>query len=112
MLTSRMKALRTKIEGLQLVSFSVDPADNPERLSNYAKNHRADWVFLTGKPGEVRRLCQEGFKLPVADGTGEDNIIHSKKLVLVDGKGFIRGYYDSDDSDAMKLLIASARTIE
>ncbi len=86
-------ALR-RIEGILLVSISVDPEhDTPEVLGEYALGMGVDplrWKLLTGDPAEVRRLVVEGLKTTI-DGA------HTGKLVLVDGDGRVRGSYDSSE---------------
>jgi len=109
MMTARMKAVAARVPGVRLVSFSVDPRDRPSDLAAYSRFHRADWLFLSGKGGEVRKLCREGFKLAVSDGEGE--ILHSGKLVLVDGDGRIRGYFDADDDASIEALEAQGRAL-
>ena len=82
-----------KIQGIRLVSISVDPEhDTPEVLTEYAKGVGVDplrWTLLTGDPAEVRRLVVDGFKAPDA--------VHTGRLVLVDGSGRVRGFYGSDE---------------
>ena len=93
------------IEGIRLVSISVDPEhDTPEVLAEYGNGMGVDprrWTLLTGDPEQVRRLVVDGFKTPVIDpppgGSGPIDIAHSGKLVLVDGSGRIRGYYGTDE---------------
>jgi protein SCO1 len=94
-----------KIDGIRLVSISVDPEhDTPEVLTDYAKGLGIDpnrWTLLTGDPEAVRRLVVDGFKTPLASPAPERpepmDIAHTGKLVLVDGSGRIRGYYDSTE---------------
>jgi protein SCO1/2 len=110
LLTRAMARLQTGydergIEGIKLVSFSVDPEyDTPPRLQAYAETHGADparWTFVTGEPDAIVRLIEHGFTLGVgpAEMQGDTiiDIAHSGKFVLVDGTGGIRGYYDSDE---------------
>ena len=93
------------INGIRLVSISVDPEhDTPEVLGDYAKGMGVDplrWTLLTGEPEQVRRLLVDGFKVPDVAAppqtAGPVDIAHTGKLVLVDGAGRIRGYYDSDE---------------
>ena len=93
------------IRGIRLVSISVDPEhDTPEILSAYAKGTGVDperWTLLTGDSEEVRRLVVDGFKTPLVTpppgGPEPIDIAHSGQLVLVDGKGRVRGYYASDE---------------
>ena len=93
------------IAGIRLVSISVDPErDTPEVLGAYGKELGVDplrWTLLTGDPEKVRRLVVDGFKTPLAapapEAPGPIDIAHTGKLVLVDGLGRIRGYYDSNE---------------
>lgn len=110
MMTAKMKRLSGELPGVRMVSFSLDPADTPEKLKRYAKSYGAEWLFLTGAPGEVKRLSREGFKLAAADGDG-GQILHSKNLVLVGSDGRIRGYFDSDDASEMRRLIRLAKSL-
>lgn len=92
------------VDGVRLVSISVDPEhDTPERLRDYATERDLDlrrWSLLTGEPQAVRALTEKGFMTAMGGAPGEGapdfDILHSGKLVLVDGAGRIRGYYDSD----------------
>jgi protein SCO1/2 len=95
------------------VSFTVDPAhDTPEVLARYAASYEAapDWLFLTGPAPQLHRLMVEGFKLaldpapPPGTATPEEPILHSTRIVLVDGQGRIRGYYDAFDEESMARL--------
>lgn len=95
------------IDAIHLASVTVDPEhDTPARLEAYAARIGADprrWTLLTGDDEAIRRFARDGLKLPVApSGNGGDgplaSVAHSAKLVLVDGSGRIRGYYDADAS--------------
>lgn len=112
MMTAKMKALRGKLPEARLVSFSVDSADTPERLAAYKKTYGADWMFLTGAPGVVRRLCMDGFKLAVADGSDpKDPIIHSDKLVLVDRDARVRGFFDPSEPSHLSALAKAIKAL-
>ena len=107
-MTSRMKRLERLTEA-RLVFFSVDPADSPAVLSRYAKANSADWLFLTGRRGQVRRLSIEGFHLPADAGGAGRSVVHSDKLVLVDGNGRIRGYFDGTAEASLDALVRATR---
>lgn len=119
LLTTAMASLNRRydeegVDGIRLISITVDPDhDTPERLREYRARHGIDgddWVFLTGNAQSVRNLVVGGFKTamgsPAALETGTDvepssepplvDIAHSGRLVLVDARGGIRGYYDID----------------
>lgn len=97
---------------VQLVSLTVDPErDTPETLSEYARGYSADpsrWIFLTGARDKLDDLTRNGFKVasgsPAPVDTSPDAILHSVSLVLVDGQGRIRGYYQSTDPEEMARL--------
>ena len=94
------------VEGVRLVSFSVDPAhDTAERLRSHARSRRLDlarWSLLTGDETKVRSLVVDGFALPMGERLdlvgGLVDVAHAARLVLVDRGGGVRGYYDSDDA--------------
>jgi protein SCO1 len=96
----------------QLVSFTVDPErDTPQALTSYASKFQADgkrWYFLTGQRDRIVRLVEEGFHLAVATVSSDADpagiIGHSPRFVLVDKDARIRGYYDSQESEAFVRL--------
>jgi cytochrome oxidase Cu insertion factor (SCO1/SenC/PrrC family) len=104
-------------DDLRLVSFSVDPDwDTPKVLTDYAHVFGADrsrWLFLTGDKKQIYPLASKGFRLSTldADPTKEMPILHSTKLVLVDRRGAIRGYYDSTDEAELQKLARDARQV-
>lgn len=101
---------------LRSVSITVDPlTDSTALLSAYADRYGADpdrWLFLTGDVEQIRRIIQDGFRLSAAqmDGATPDPVLfHSSRFVLVDREGEIRGYYDSNDPQALRRLRENAR---
>jgi protein SCO1/2 len=113
MLTSRLSELQaatSKLPAVRLISISTDPAkDTPEVLKKYAEKFEAgeNWLFLTGKKETIFDLANKGFKLAVVeDGTVEEPITHSTKLVLVDQTGMIRGFYEGVGEGNTQSLVA------
>jgi protein SCO1/2 len=114
---------------VSLLSVSVDPErDTPEKLREYAQiygSRKGMWRYLTGDQKEVEKTVVKGFhtamaKIPVAgteargsassraEAEGRSigdphaeafDIMHGDRLVLVDGMGRIRGFYDADEPD-------------
>lgn len=92
------------VDGVQLVSFSVDPVhDTPERLRAYADSRGLDlerWSLVTGDEQEMRAIVLDGFALPMGErldlAGGLVDVAHATRLVLVDPAGGVRGYYGSD----------------
>ena len=114
-ISNRMSELQKPLEktDVHLVSFTVDPqTDTPAVLRNYAEklNAKPDrWDFLTGSKPAIYDLCQKGFKLAVADGSENSGMpIHSTRMVLVDRRGQIRGYYDALSADGITKILADA----
>lgn len=116
-MTTRMARLNEDLDRVdfRLVSISVDPEhDTPAVLQRYAESFQAPdrWLFVTGGRDAIHRLSKEGFKLGIDDNPppplpGEqptEPILHSTRIVLVDGEGRIRGYYNAfSDEDLQKL---------
>ena len=99
-----------------LVSFSVDPeTDTQERLQEYATRYGADparWMFLTGDTQVIQKTVTEGFKLSAVKSSDDPTtIFHANKFVLVDRRGRIRGYFDTDDA-GLNALTQSIRRLE
>ena len=119
-ITATMSRIQDRTRNLgasfHLVSFSVDPEfDTPERLATYAKAHRASprlWSFLTGPDAEVKEAVVKGLKIAVgreqSDDGRFDGIFHGSHLVLVDQRGRVRGYYDSDDREVVEQVVRDA----
>ena len=88
------------------VSISVDPEhDSPEVLAEYAVKYRKEsknWKFLTGDKTLIQELLSDGFKL--SSGMLPDE--HNTRIVIVDRKGSIRGFYQGMDKEHMARLEA------
>lgn len=116
-MTERLASIqRTLGERVDVVSVSVDPGyDTPARLADFAQANGARsprWHFLTGDSRQVQESVLRGFNVAFSRET-EDiaTLTHGVHIVLVDGRGRIRGYYDSNDSDAVERLLTDARRL-
>jgi len=102
---------------VRLVSFTVDPEfDTPEVLKKYAENYGAMpevWHFLRGDKTAVFNLSEKGFFLAAGDGKDDPDhaIFHSSRIVLVDARGRIRGYYDSEGPKVKDSLLKDIATL-
>ncbi len=87
---------------VQFISFSVDPArDSLKAIQDYAQRydvHDKRWLFLR-TDSTINDFYEHGFKLG-----GELPRGHSGAFILVDGKGIIRGYFDSNLPSELKML--------
>ncbi len=121
-MTRQMFRLQWKLkdrafDDILLLSHTVDPEnDTPERLKKYGDKTEANyskWTFLTGNKRSIYELGVMGYLLSTReDALAPGGFLHSEKLVLVDRKGHIRGFYDGTSSedvdrcaDEIKLLL-------
>ena len=113
MISSRMSEMQRPLEktDVHFVSFTVDPEkDTPQMLREYAHRLQAEpgrWSFLTGPKAAIYDLSRHGFKLAAGEHDGENGEpLHSTRMILVDRRGQIRGYYDATEADAITRLLA------
>lgn len=123
-LMEKMDVIQKRIRGVgtkaALVSFSVDPNnDTPAVLFKYARKRNSNpfiWNFLTGSKVDLQNIVINGFKVPMGNKEVVEkkldektitlmDIVHSEKVVLVDDKGQIRGYYSTDKVSLDRLMI-------
>ncbi|MDA1194871.1 MAG: FG-GAP-like repeat-containing protein [Planctomycetota bacterium] len=97
---------------IRIVSISVDSDyDTPEVLAAYASAHGAStdrWRFLTGVRRDIWLLSTEGFRLPAGPDPSNEAmpIGHSSRLVVVDRRGRIRAFVDSQPADSVDQVMA------
>ena len=104
-MTGQMGRLQKKWDGkgVRFWSITVDPKrDTPAHLRDYAKEAGAGegWFFLTGDKKAIFELAEKGFNLSAQDDSDPQpgfEVMHSTRFVLVDRRGFVRGYYDGTD---------------
>ena len=119
MKTQRLVERLADTDGLEFVSFSVDPThDTPAVLAAFAKERKLDtrrWRLLTGDPETIKKTVEGGLKMALerrgvlSDGTPD--IVHATHWVLLDRAGQIRGYYDSSERARIDALIADAAAL-
>ena len=102
---------------VKLVSITVDPKhDTPEYLATYAENFSADperWLFLSGTEDAIFGLMRESFHLALEVLPDKDivmgmQITHDTRLVVVDGAGQVRGYYDGESDEEIEQALERA----
>ena len=114
----RMSALMRQVQqasssmpDVQLVSFTVDPEhDTPAVLTRYASRYQARsdrWHFLTGPRETLDRLARDSFKLSNVDGS----LNHSTRLVLLDRRSRIRGYYGTTEDNPVIQLVYDMKRV-
>jgi protein SCO1/2 len=100
-----------------ITSFSVDPErDSAAQLKKYSRKMKIDnsnWHLLTGEKKAIYNMARRDFMIVATDGDGgEDDFIHSEKLILIDKEKHIRGYYDGTDETAIKQLIQDIKKLK
>ncbi|NBO38120.1 SCO family protein [bacterium] len=104
MITQHLRKLQERVVAeklpLTIVSFTVDPEfDSAAVLKAHAATLSAQpdiWTFVTGAHTAMSELLEKGFMVGMGAPTitgGMMDIAHAQKLVLVDGKARIRGFY-------------------
>jgi protein SCO1/2 len=99
------------VSAIRFVSITVDPAhDTPAVLRAYGERHHADftrWSFLTGEPAVVQRVVEGGLFQPIGEREarpdGAWDIVHTGRLLLVDGEGRARRLYALDAASLAQL---------
>jgi protein SCO1/2 len=125
-------------ENIGLLSVTVDPErDTPQKLLEYARLSGAQtsmWKFVTGPERDIERTIVGGFhvamgRVPMqeralpASARAETRsmrddvvraqafeILHGDRLVLVDSRGHLRGYYVADD-EGLRRILRDARSL-
>lgn len=89
---------------VHFLSITVNPDnDTPEVLAEFSKRFKVDtqrWHFLTGPNADIQDVGINKLKV----GNTEEPVFHSAYFVLVDGEGWIRGYYDGLEPKAVRKL--------
>lgn len=100
-----------------LNSISIDPErDSATQLRKYADQYNIDtknWSLLTGNKKDIYKMARNSFMVVATDGDGgPDDFIHSEKLVLIDTKKRIRGYYDGTSPKEVNQLIRDIKKLK
>ena len=114
-LTRQLDLVRQKLgprNDVAYVSFSVDPqTDTPDRLKAYSEAYGSDpnWSLLTGEVEVMTEVIRSQFLQPLTrevDGDDPENntIYHSNLILVIDGEGSVRYYYDGLDPRAATSL--------
>jgi protein SCO1 len=94
---------------IHFVSMSIDPeydvADTLKQFADKLGVNHDNWWLLTTDTNTVYNYSRNEFKLHLADPNGDGAAGgHTDMFVLLDRKKQIRGYYHSNDKEAMAQL--------
>jgi cytochrome oxidase Cu insertion factor (SCO1/SenC/PrrC family) len=105
----------------RIVTFSVDPEwDTPKVLREYAAGLGAEpgrWLFLTGDEKAIHELSRTSFKsgaerAPPGTAPIGEQVSHTTRLIAVDKKGRIRGFYAGESGEDLDLLVRRLEFLE
>jgi len=113
-MTANLKLIHDRLDPswpVQIMSHSVTPqADSVSVLQAYANKQAANpdlWWFLTGEKTDIYKLARQSYFSCLDEGDGGfQDFVHTENIVLVDGLGRLRGFYDGTDSKAMSRLFS------
>ena len=96
----------------RILSFSVTPeTDTPATLSVFGRERGiepATWSLVTGDRRTIYRLARTSFFADdsrVGETPGDLTFLHTEKLLLVDGRGHLRGVYNGTQPHAIDQLV-------
>ncbi len=117
-INSNMKQFQddTKDLDYNVVAYTVDPKrDSVERLKFYAEEYGFDlsnYNFVTGIQKDIYELGVNGYLVPNSqDALAPGGFLHSEKLMLIDSKMRIRGFYEGTESAQIELLKADLKKL-
>ena len=106
-------------EDIVFVSATVDPKrDDPHRLRLFMESHKIpenkNWHFVTGDKKTLYDFARNQIYLSAMEDVEnvEEDFIHSEKVVLIDRKRHIRGYYTGTDKANMKKLAKDIKRLK
>lgn len=113
----QMELKEQGIEGVELISFSVDPTvDTPAVLKEYGDNYRADysnWQFLTGYSQEtIQQFAKESFHTTAVKPENEEQVIHGTSFFLVSADGVIVKSYNGVSEFPLDELIKHIKILQ
>lgn len=114
-LVERLKPVQAAIRGRQdvmMVSYSVTPrTDTPAVLAEFGALRGIDpetWRLATGDLAEIQRVISGSYFADDERGGSEgmeSRLIHTEKVILVDGQRRLRGIYNGTHAFEMERLI-------
>lgn len=101
---------------ISFLSHSLDPDyDTPSILKKYAKDlgvETEQWQFLTGDRDKIFELSVQAYYVAaVLDAQAPGGINHSGKIILIDTKGRMRGYYEGTKEEQVDQLIKDVEVL-
>lgn len=119
-MTKHMEQIQAEFKNddeIMLLSHSVTPEiDGVERLSKYAREHKAiqeKWHLVTGDKKEIYRLARQSYFTTKTTGNGgKYDMVHTENFVLIDKEKRIRGTYDGTNPDEIEEAIKDIKILK
>lgn len=105
----RISALTESIPNLQLLTLAENW--NGKNASYPVLMDSKNWLVLTGSTEEVAEVCKRVLKMETKVPKAKTNSLESK-LVLIDTKGQIRGYYNLSDLEETDRLMGEIKILD
>lgn len=104
-------------DNVRIISHSVTPTDDtPEVLGVFARRYGIDsarWSLLTGEREQIYALGRAAYFIEEDEGLDkdDDDFLHTENVVLVDGRGRLRGIYNGLNTTSVDQLIADIKVL-
>jgi len=110
-MAARMGYLQTLLpkhaSSIRLLSITIEPdTDTPAVLHAYGERFHRDpalWTFVTGATTPIFGAVNAAYRKEGAKD-GKWSFDHAETLALVDGRGYIHGFYRKDDASVARLF--------
>jgi protein SCO1/2 len=117
----RIDVATRDVPDLRIVSYSVTPeSDTPARLAQFGRERGIDparWMLLTGSARTIASLARDSYfaddsRLDTSGTESAGQVLHTEKLLLVDGEGHLRGVYNGTIPFDVTRLIGDIRALD
>jgi protein SCO1 len=111
-MTKTFKTIHDAVPDVELLSFSVDAEnDTPDVLRAYAQKNDVRWKLLTGDQMQIYTLARTSYFAEKTIKKEMNEFLHTENMILVDGKGHIRGVYNATLPAEAVRIIADIKTL-
>ena len=121
LLVTRLRKVQEAVrdmDDVMMVSYSVTPkTDTPDVLADFGRLRGIDaakWRLLTGDLAQVSRVIRDSYFADdqrKVEGAPESRIVHTEKVLLVDGARRLRGIYNGTNAFELERLVEDIRAL-
>ena len=117
---ARVQSAIRAIPSAVIVSYSVTPdVDTPAALAAFGRERAIDperWWLVTGSRRQIYGLARSSYfadddRVGPGSGGSSEALLHTEKVVLVDGERRLRGVYNGTQPHEIDLLIEDLRRL-